>query len=358
MLPQTRLAMAGLLTSAFLAGSSLAADLTESLKPGTPDIKSVGPLAFGPDGVLFVGDRQAAAIFAIDTGDRTPAPAGPFKVEGVDEKIAAMLGTEAKQITLNALAVNPASGRAYLSISRGRGPDAAPVLVRVDREGKIEEVPLKDVKFSKAVLPNPRKGGQDAITHIAFVKDRVFVAGLSNEEFASKLRSIPFPFTQVDNGSSVEIFHGSHGRFETNSPVRTFVAYEINGEPNLLAAYTCTPLVKIPVAQLKPGERVKGTTIAELGNRNNPLDMVVYQKDGKDFILMANSNRGVMKITTENIDKIEGITKPQRDKAGLPYETITALKGVQHLDRLDKENALALVRTEAGPLNLESIALP
>jgi hypothetical protein len=352
--------MAGLLTAAVLAGSSRAADLTASLKTGTPDIKSAGPLAFGPDGILFVGDSQAAAIFAIDTGDRTPSPAGPFKVQGIDEKIAAMLGTETKQISLNALAVNPASGRAYLSISRGRGPDGVPVVVRVDREGKIEEVPLKDVKFSKAVLPNPAqgKGRQDAITHIAFVKDRVFVAGLSNEEFASKLRAIPFPFSEADKGASVEIYHGSHGRFETNSPVRTFVAYEINGEDNLLAAYTCTPLVKIPVSQLKPGERVKGTTIAELGNGNNPLDMIVYQKDGKDFILMANSRRGVMKITTENIDKIEPITKPQRSTAGLTYETIAALKGVKHLDRLNKDTALALAQADTGAMSLESIALP
>ena len=53
MLPQTRLVMAGVLTAVMLAGSSRAADLTESLKMGTPDIKSAGPLAFGPDGVLF-----------------------------------------------------------------------------------------------------------------------------------------------------------------------------------------------------------------------------------------------------------------------------------------------------------------
>ncbi len=65
-----------------------------------------------------------------------------------------------------------------------------------------------------------------------------------------------------------------------------------------------------------------------------------------------------MKIPTQDIDKIEGITKPQRDKAGLAYETVASLKGVQHLDLLDKENALVLVRTETGPMNLESIALP
>ncbi len=360
MLLRTRLTMAALIAAALLAGPARAADLSASLKAGTPDLKSVGPLAFGPEGILFVGDPQGAAIFAIDTGDRTPSAAGPFKIEGIDEKIGAMLGTEAKQILINGLAVNPASNKAYMSISRGKGPDAAPVLLRVDREGKIDEVALKEVKFSKAVLPNPAEGKnrEDVITHIAYVKGKVFVAGLSNEEFASKLRSIPFPFTEADKGTSVEIYHGSHGRFETNAPVRTFVPYEIKGEANLLAAYTCTPLVKIPVSQLKAGERVKGTTIAELGNGNRPLDMIVYQKDGKDYILMANSRRGIMKITTENIDQIEGITKPVAQKAGLTYETISALKGVQHLDLLDKENALLLVRTDSGSLNLESIALP
>ena len=49
MLLQTRLVMAGVLTAVMLAGSSRAADLTESLKMGTPDIKSAGPLAFGED---------------------------------------------------------------------------------------------------------------------------------------------------------------------------------------------------------------------------------------------------------------------------------------------------------------------
>ena len=41
-----------------------------------------------------------------------------------------MLGTDSKQIAINDLAVNPLSGNVYLSVSRGRGPDAIPVLVR------------------------------------------------------------------------------------------------------------------------------------------------------------------------------------------------------------------------------------
>lgn len=362
MLSRTRLALIALVGAGLLVITAQGAGLTDSLQKGTADVKSAGPLAFGPEGVLFLGDPQGAAIFAIDTGDRTPAPAGPFKVQGVDEKIAAMLGTSPKEILVKDLAVNPDSGNAYLAVSRGRAPDAPGVIVRVDRQGKVSELSLKDVKFAKTTLPNPPTAGQQrtmAITDVAYVNGKVYVAGLSNEEFSSNLRVIPFPFTSANAGTSVEIFHGNHGKLETKSPIRTFAPYKIKGEDHLLAAYTCTPLVKFPVAQLKPGEKVRGVTVAELGNRNNPLDMFVYQKGGKDFILMANNARGVMKITTEGIDSQKPITeRVKEEKSGQSYESLTALKGVEHLDKLDKENALLLVRTSSGSLNLESIPLP
>ena len=360
MLPRTRIAVLALMAAA-LCAAPVQADLTDSLKQGTPDLKSAGPLAFGPEGILFIGDPQGAAIFAIDTGDRTTASEGKFKLVDIDGKIASLLGTDVKEIMVNDLAVNPASGNAYLSLSRGKGPNAIPVVLKTDSKGKLEEVNLKNVKFAKATLPNAStKQRQESITQIGYIKGTVYVAGLSNEEFASKLRAIPFPFKDADKGTSVEIFHGAHGRLETNAPVRTFTAYDINGETNLLAAYMCTPLVRIPLTDLKPGEKVKGTTIAELGNRNKPLDMIVYQKDGKDFILIANNSRGVMKVSTDNIDKVEPITAPVRGggTAGLKYETIAALKGVEQMDRQDKENALVLLRTGSGSLNLETVALP
>ncbi len=352
------LVAAGLLA---LAGGLTAAEKADGLTRGTPDLKSAGALAFGPPGILFIGDAQGGAVFAIDTGDRTAATeTGRPKVEGLDDKIASLLGIEAKQLLVNDLAVNPISGNTYLSVSRGRGPDAKPALVRVDRAGKVTEVALTDVPFARVALSSApdAKRRQEAITHLGFVGGKLIVAGLSSEEFASRLRSLPYPFATADSGAGVEIYHGSHGRFETASPVRTFVAYEIDGEPNLLAAYTCTPLVKLPLADLKPGAKVKGTTVAELGNRNRPLDMIVYKKDGKDYVLMANSSRGLMKISLEGIGKAEGITSRIPDKAGLKYQTIADLKNVEQLDRFDKDHALVLVKTQGGSLTLETIELP
>ncbi len=367
-LTKSSIGLCGLLIAVLLITTASSADYSSSLSAGKAELQSAGALAFGPEGILFVGDSMGAAIFALATEDGTPG-ASPARVDisGVNEKVAALLGTSPDQILINDLAVHPISKAVYLSVSRGRGPDAIPLILRADSSGKIEEFSLANVKHAKVSLPNTPdadvqdRSGQsqrlEAITDLAFVEGRVFVAGLSNEEFASKLRSIPFPFEATGRGTSVEIYHGAHGRFETNAPVRTFVSYEIEDEPYILAAYTCTPLVKFPVSSLTPGAKILGTTIAELGNRNRPLDMIAYEKGGRPYILMNNSSRGVMKITAEGLESYQGITE-RTDITGVPYETIDHLKGVQQLDRLDQDNALILVSTDSGSLDLKTIPLP
>lgn len=339
----------------------------DSLKSGKANLQSAGALAFGPDAILLVGDSMGATIWAIDTGDRKAASGGNFELAGLDAKVAAMLGSSRDQIAIHDMAVNPVSKNVYVSVSRGLGPAATPVLVRVKRDGGMDELSLDSVRHASVSLPNApgpdekdRRGQSkrlEAITDVKYVDGRVIVAGLSNEEFASNLRAIPFPFSKADQGTSVEIFHGAHGRFETNSPVRTFVPYEIQRESYILAAYTCTPLVKFPVAQLKPGVKVMGETIAELGNRNRPLDMIVYKKSGTDYILMNNSSRGVMKMKADGLDKFPPI-KQQTDITGVPYQTIESLKGVEQLDAYDNERAIILARSDAGSLDLRTIALP
>src|SRR5207248_10807696 len=126
-----------------------------------------------------------------------------------------------------------------------------------------------------------------------------------------------------------------HGRLVTERPIRTVTTYEVDAHADLLASSTCTPRVKSPTDELKPGAKVKGVTVAELGNGNNPLDMVVYNKGGKDYLLMTNDRRGVMKIALEKIGTIDGITARVNGTAGLPFETIASLKGVVQMSKLD-----------------------
>lgn len=335
---------------------------TTGMTSGNAALQSAGPLAFGPDGILFVGDSIGARIVAIDTGDRTPGrPASSLDIKRLDAKIGAALGTTADQISLHDIAVNPASKNIYVSVSRGKSVGGIPVIIRIDGAGNISELRLDHVKYSSATLPNPIadksvRTRMDAITEVRYVDGKVLVAGLSNEEFSSNMRAIAFPFTSANKGASIEMYHGSHGRYETNAPVRTFLPYTIDNQQYILAAYTCTPLVKIPVSALKAGSKVEGTTIAELGAGNRPLDMISYRKDGHDYILMANSSRGVMKLDAAHLDTYKPITAPT-DVTGVPYQTIDDWQGIKRLQKYDDTQALVL--SEIGQeVDLRTVALP
>jgi hypothetical protein len=282
---------------------------------------------------------------------------------------------------INDVKVNPISKNVYLSGARGKGPDAIALIARVDTTGAVSIVSLDNAKratvslvdapaSTPAARQNPR---MLTITDMNYVNGNLLVAGLSNEEWSSSLRSIPYPFTSAAKGTTLQIWHASHGRYETAAPVRTFVPYTISGQQYILAAYTCTPLVKIPVSDLQPGAQVKGSTIADLGSGNQPLDMIPYKKDGHEYILVANSSRGVMKLKADDLGSYEKIDSPTVPNPptnifGVPYDTLQDLKGVQHIARIDDRNALLLIGeftgqsyapgAPKGPLSLQTIALP
>lgn len=358
-------------TAAIWLAASCPSDAADQygLSKGTPELKSAGPMTFGPDGILFVADTKAAAVYAINTGDKQgDASRVAFEIEGLDVKLAEILKADSASIQVTDVAVNPDSGNVYLAVSTGRQP----ALVRVSANGQLEQVSLKDVAFDRAELPAPpedavtgqgrrrRNNRNDAVTDLAFFEGQVIVSGLTKQGPGSSVTSITFPFSEFSPPAALEIYHGAHGKFEDYSAPRTFVPFTIDGEPHLLAGYVCTPLVKFPLSELKGGEKVRGTTVAELGNRNRPLDMISYEQDGQSFLLLANSARGVMKISTEDIGREEGITEPVRGggKAGQPYETIDQLQGTVQLDKLNDTHAVALLQPEGGPLTLKTVELP
>lgn len=360
--------------SVCLLSASIGRTADWGLKEGDPGIKSAGSLAFGPDGILFVGDSKSAAIFALDTGDKKAEKNKvSIKLDGLNSQIAKLLGTASDQITINDLVTNPLSGNLYLSVTKGKGAEAKPAIVKVNSESKLSELGLQKIAFQKVTLPNPpedkevNRNGRvsnprdDSITDLAYAEGKVFISGLATGgPSPSSIHQVPFPFSESLVGSSVEIYHGAHGKVEDYAAIRTFIPMNINGQPTLLAGFVCTPLVRIPINGMKAAEKTRGTTVAELGNRNRPLDIIAYQKDGKDFLLLSNSARGVMKISTENIARPEGITEHVKDgsTAGQKYETIKELSGVVQLDKLNDDNIVVIVQADNGSQDLKTVPLP
>ena len=344
----------------------------------TPD--SISALAFHPDGTLLIGDSRAGAIHAVDVaGGEAPGERTWSTIDNFETRVAARLGTSADQVLIHDLAVHPLSKVIYLAVSRGRGnwsmkwhlPNDladARVLMTVDQEGEIGMVEFEGLEVATTALPNPvedrphrwKEGASvrsDAITDLAYHDGFVYVAGLSNEEFASTMWKVPYPFSGAAQATTLEVFHGAHGKYETHSPVRTFVPYEFDDSTQLLAAYLCTPFATFPLDALEDGAHVRGRTLGEFGSGNYPLDMVVYRKLGSERILIANSNLPLMIVDPAEIAAFNGsIIEPVEEyTAGLDYE-IRSGSGVQQLDVLDDETVVTLVRTNAGTLDLVALA--
>jgi hypothetical protein len=365
-LMRASLKLAAVITLAVATASAVAAARFDRGVAVGPSFTTIGPLAFAPDGTLYAADTQNATIFALNLGTQAEGTtAGTQDVAAIDQKIAAMLGTEAAEIAITDLVVHPTSRNSYLSVMRGQGAGAQAALMRVDGAGELSLISLETVEYTDVALPNPadvsargRGGRAQSITDMAFSNGRLFVAGLSNEEFASKFWSLPYPFQSADRGTSVEIYHANHDALETRSPVYSFVPTEVDGKPSLIAGYLCTPLVQFPIDDLQPGAKVLGKTIAELGNRNRPIDMILYKKDGQEFLLMSNTSRGVMKMATDEFARQQHISEAVADTAGVPYETIESMTGVMQLDLLDATHSIVLTQTESGAINLEAVILP
>jgi hypothetical protein len=137
-----------------------------------------------------------------------------------------------------------------------------------------------------------------------------------------------------------------------------FLPWTIDNQPYIIGSYTCTPLVKFPVASLKTGEKVVGTTIAEFGAGNQPLDMIAYTKGGAQYLLMSNSVRGVMKIPTADFGTASSITTQIGGIAGIKYDTIASMTGVEQLDLLDANRSIVIAKATNGDRDLTAVALP
>lgn len=358
--------------------------------------RSAGALEFGPDGVLFVGDNVGGAIYAFKVGNgEAPQKAATVDVDSIDAVVASALGVTKSAIVINDMAVHPNTREVYLSVTRGIGKESLPAIVKVDATGKVHNVRLAEIESTRQALHDVPDGSKHfqaraimappsardiikakrpmnilAIMDIEYYKGEVFVSGISNEEFASTLRRISYPFTGKYASTKVKIYHLAHDQFETRAPIRSMVAKNLDGTDYLIASYTCSPVVLIPLEELKDGASVTGRTIGDIGN-GQPIDMVVFKDmmaGGKEFIFMTNNSRMPQQFPLEGLAKAkiytlentkQGIKMDSRGDFPIgPVGSPVMFEGSSlQIDLLNDETFVSLTRDATrGSLNLESLS--
>lgn len=348
--------------------------LLEKVQDGGLEIGRVGRLSFGPQGILLVTEPAKASVIAIETGDLGPVRKLKSPIDEVDNVIAAGMGAPKGSVTVLDMAVNPLSGGIYLAVRRKQDQKDAVFVVNAD--GKIAPLDFEKARHVRVTLPGGEKSTLRNITDVKFAKDRVIAAGQCNEEFASKVYSIPLPLTHGTSADiySAETYHVAHRRWETKAPIQSLIPYEENGKSYVVGSFSCTPIAKFPLDGLDSGAEVKGTSVVELGSGNRPLDMFTYEKDGRRW-LVTNTDRfhherspigpsrfwgcrvALNHLASAEINEKAVRRDVKKRKGPEGIEVIEDFFGVRQVDKLNNDEAVVL-RDNDGSVNLEITALP
>src|SRR5262252_2356680 len=326
--------------------------LSAAVNASAPEIKSISRLAVGPGNVLFVADWKAGRVHAITLPDAPQRPTGTaFNILDLETLLSKQDG--GAKITVEDMVARPGTAEVYVAISYGAAK--APALFAVTNDHKARRVDLKAAKSTSTELrdapTSTYKFWNDApersftVTSMKWRNGEIFIAGLSNQVFASTLRRVKYPFDGQQSTTSVEIYHTGHNLIETRAPIRAMSFATWGGKPYLVAAYNCTPIVTIPLEDLKDGAHIRGKTIAELGYGNTPADMIAYTKtdQGKtaDFLMLVNFERGSSIIPVSELEAASA--RPGIEKI-VPYGQIAGLNvmpaplvGTLRIDNLDEQ---------------------
>jgi hypothetical protein len=357
-------------------------------------LQSAGPLLVVPDVspggdvVLFVADVSAARILAFELPPEDRTTAGEVRVDRLGAKLASLLGVERDDVLIRGIATHPVSHAVYLSVARGRGRQAGAVVVRVGADSELsivelDELPVTSFELDDAPAADDARldtlldGSDEAsrprefngvtldvarvpltrstVTDLAWIGGDLVVAGMSNEEFSSRLRRVRYPFDGSAEATSVEIFHVDHGRYETESPIRALTSF--GGGSGILATYTCTPVVHFSLDELHGGGLVRGRTVAELGPMNQPFSIVSYDRDGEEFLLVSNTRHPLLKIPAASIAGQSHLDVPMADPGaslGVPRESLDH-PGVTWMAGLDRGHVV-VVQDEDGDVNLRTLS--
>ncbi|WP_276391451.1 hypothetical protein [Eudoraea chungangensis] len=354
-------------------------------------VDALGALEFSPMGILFAGDNLSGSIHAFDLSSEAKSDKKfEINVYNVDAQIAAILGTAQNNVQINDMAVHPVSGEVYLSVTRGHGMDALPALVKVNAADLVENVDLETVKKTTQALTNLPDGNKQfvlrgtmappttkeiakskrpmrmlSILDMEYFKGELFVAGISNEDFCSVLRRMSYPFNGKESISNIEMYHIAHDEYETRAPIRSMLVKNIDGVDQMVAAYTCSPVVLIPLTELKDGAKVKANTIGDMGN-GQPIDMVSFNMMGNEMLFVTNNSRMPQVIPLGGLNKAKVVNEKDFERGQkadlgpeLPYgpmgKAVMFAGSSLQIDLLNEGQFVSLTRDAlTGSLDLET----
>ncbi len=261
---------------------------------GDPRLASAQRLAFGPGGVLLIGDGRSNRIVAVETGDTSTKDRAGHGFDLFDQLTTAAAdaiggGVSANELQIEDIAVNPLSHRTYVAVTRLTTQEAHVLWLGAD--GELHRFGLDRVVHAVHEVA-PAEGGIANVGDVAWTDEHI-VGTITPQSFSRHeltFARVPFEHEGGVRRATTEIYHPTWQQWLTQLPMDRFFTYLRDEELVLVGSFSSV-VVAFPAATLSVGAPdVRGTTLFELLDGRTVHDFLAYERGGALAVVVLVQN--------------------------------------------------------------------
>lgn len=340
-------------------GSGATPNMLSEAQLGNPELRSAQQLAFGPGGVLLIGDGRTDRLVAVETGDTSLASREENAFERIDNLAGAAANAIGKNVTASELqiddmAVNPVSHRTYLAVTRFTTLEA--YVLSVGPDGDLHVFDLDNVVHAIVDVP-PADGGAATFAGLSWTDENVIGSVTPQSFLRHELTYVKTPFAHEGRVryATTRVFHKGWGMWVDNLPMDRFFTYEDGGELFVAGSFGSS-VARFRSAELEGGAAdVQGATVFDLLDGRTVSDFMTYERDGETLVIVSvvnfifDGNAAGLRLTSEIFSQSEAIDEQAPllvDFTGAPLvagvERAPAFDLARKMDRRGDQHAVVM----------------
>lgn len=265
-------------------------NLLEKAQLGDPHLGSAQRLAFGPGGVLLVGDGVRDRVIAIETGEGgfgvVPAPGSVF---GLRAAVAHLYGEEvqAGEVVVQDVAVEPWSRRIYLAAERYHDGATEPLIAYFDDEGRLRRFSTDQVIWAAIRLPRADESG-GILQGLSWIQSKVVAVVAGGAFMPSTVFVRETPIRHGDAAYSLQpaTVLPSTGQSHADLPITAATGQVAEETGAWLATFVGAPVARFSLGSLEPGA-ADGVTVFDLGAGREARAVVAAADGTRSWLWMT-----------------------------------------------------------------------
>ncbi len=261
---------------------------------GDPRLASIQRIAFGPGGVLLVGDGAKDRVVAIETGDTDGSQRAALaitRVDGVSARVANAIGGDVApdQIFITDIATNPLTGRTFIA-AEYFAEESTSRLFWVGADGEVHPVDLTQVIYASFGYPPVQTPGS-VVTGMAWLGDFVAASALKSSAQVSHVVLAPTPIEHDGLAQHLRpnIYHP--GAMQPLSDIAIGALFGFPGsfgEPWMGLCFSGAPIAKYDPAQVFGGPvQQLGRTQLDIGPGREVREAVYHGDDDDGWLVLS-----------------------------------------------------------------------